>query len=202
MRAFLAVLPPASVIEDLDEFLHPRRLADGGGRGDWHWSRPHQMHLTLAFMGDLPEHDEEPLVQAGSRWAARQSPLELTLAGGGAFPDPGCAKVLWVGADSSAAQETLSRWSRELRDLSNHEGAQVDGMRFTAHVTVARSRVPRSAGRWVQALDGYRSVSFEVSEVALVQSHLGQGPGRSPRYVVHHRFTLGAEREAQPRTMP
>jgi 2'-5' RNA ligase len=43
----------------------------------------------------------------------------------------------------------------------------------------------------VQALDAYDSPAFEVGAIVLVQSHLGEGPGRSPRYEVRHRFALG-----------
>ena len=37
---------------------------------------------------------------------------------------------------------------------------EVDGQRFTPHVTVARSTRRVSAGRWVQALDAYESAKF------------------------------------------
>ena len=190
VRAFLAVLPPEQILEDLDAYLQPRRDADGPGA--WRWTRVEQLHLTLAFMADLPDRCEDVLVEAAQAWAARQEPLPLHLSGAGAFPDPGRAKVLWVGVQPDAAAQELARWGRALRDLASHAGAQVDGMRFTPHVSVARSGRPQRAGRWVQALDAYRSAEFAVAEAALVVSHLGEGPRRTPRYEVRHRFPLGS----------
>jgi 2'-5' RNA ligase len=78
-----------------------------------------------------------------------------------------------------------------LRDLASHAGADVDGQRFTPHITVARSPRRVKAGRWVQSLDAYESPEFLVEEVALIRSHLGEGPGRSPRYEVRESLRLG-----------
>ncbi|GAA1157691.1 RNA 2',3'-cyclic phosphodiesterase [Ornithinicoccus hortensis] len=188
MRAFFAVLPPSSAHEDLVAHLQPRRDADTGR--DWRWTREEHLHLTLAFLPDLPDRAEDPLVESVSAWAARQEPAPLSLGGAGAFPDPGGAKVIWIGVDEGGAG-SLRAWSRSLRDHANHAGAEVDGQRFTPHVTVARSSRRRPAGRWVQALDAYRGPRFVVEEIVLIASHLGQGAGGSPRYEVRHRFPLG-----------
>lgn len=189
MRAFLAVLPPEPVIEDLDAFLQPRRASDEPG--GWRWTRPEQLHLTLAFFPHLPDRVLDPLVEAGQGWSAHRDPLRMRLGRAGAFPDPGRAKVMWVGVEPESGADELGRWSRVLRDLANHAGAEVDGTRFSPHVTVARSGPPRMAGRWVQALDSYRSPEFVVDELALVQSHLGEGPRRTPRYEVRAVLPLG-----------
>lgn len=189
MRAFFAVLPPTEVLEDLAAYLEPRRDADT--ERVWRWTRTQHLHLTLAFLADLPDWREEELIASGEEWAARQHPVRMSWGRAGAFPDPGAAKVMWVGVTGEDARQELVGWSRALRDQANHAGAEVDGQRFTPHVTVARSARRVSAGRWVQALDAYESPEFVVSEVALVQSHLGEGPGRSPRYEVRHTFTLG-----------
>lgn len=189
MRAFFAVLPPPEVHEDLLAHLAPRRDADTDR--DWRWTREEHLHLTLAFLPDLPEHTEDLLVGSVSSWADRQDPFRMSFGGAGAFPDPGAAKVMWIGVLEEDAGATLGAWSRALRDRANHAGAEVDGQRFTPHVTVARSGRRRSAGRWVQALDAYRGPRFDVDEVVLIASRLGQGAGGSPRYDVRHRFQVG-----------
>lgn len=175
---------------DLDAYLQPRRDADTDR--DWRWSRAEQLHLTLAFLADVPDWQEEPLAEALTAWAARHAGLRMSLGTAGAFPDPGGAKVLWVGVPEEAARRELTAWAGQLRGLASHHGADVDGTRFTPHVTVARSGRRRAAGRWVQALDAYRSEPFDVAELHLVQSHLGEGPGRRPRYEVRCSAPLAA----------
>ncbi|WP_109471165.1 RNA 2',3'-cyclic phosphodiesterase [Ornithinimicrobium cavernae] len=189
MRAFFAVLPPPDVLEHLAAHLEPRRDADTDRV--WRWTRTQHLHLTLAFLADLPEEREDELAEAAAGWAARQRPVRMQWGRAGAFPDPGGAKVMWIGVTDEEVGRELTAWSRALRDLSNHAGADVDGQRFTPHITVARSARRVSAGRWVQALDAYESPEFTVEDVALVRSHLGEGPGRSPRYEVRHEFRLG-----------
>jgi 2'-5' RNA ligase len=71
-----------------------------------------------------------------------------------------------------------------IRTACNGAGATPDGARFHAHVTLARFRRPTEATRWVRAFDAYEGPVWKAAEVALVESHLGEGRGRRPRYEV------------------
>lgn len=215
MRAFIAVVPPEGVIDQLTDFLEPRRDALAP-RGRWRWTRPEHLHLTLAFLPELDEWREEELVHAGMEWAARTSPLALQLAGAGAFPDPGAARVLWAGvretrdlrAEDEAGVQTdlggavatapgtagvgLATWAKGLRALASRSGSRVDGTRFSPHVTLARAvGRPGPAGHLVQALDTLVTSTWTADEVHLVRSFLGQGPGGTPRYETRHTWTVG-----------
>ena len=148
MRCFLAVIPPADVIAGIERFLEPRRTASQ--RSPWRWTRPGSYHVTLAFMADYPDQRTEELIQGLDAWAQRRAPLTMTVAGAGAFRSPERAKVLYLGVPGEAAAR-LGEWSQQLRALVTHHG-----------------------GRLVQALDTYVSAAFTVSEVALVESHLGE----------------------------
>ena len=57
--------------------------------------------------------------------------------------------------------------------------------------TVARIGRPFDVTRWVRVLNAYRGPTWTAGEVALVQSHLGEGPRRRPRYEVLETFALG-----------
>lgn len=191
MRAFVAVLPPTEVVEELMAFLEPRREALAA-RNAWRWTRPEHLHLTLAFLPELQEWREEGLIEDGERWAGRTPAQRLRLTGAGCFPDPGAARVLWAGVRQEDGEELLAGWAARLRALASRAGARVDGTRFSPHVTVARSvGRPHPAGHLLQALDTFTGGWWEVSQVALVRSHLGAGPRGTPRYEVRHRWDLG-----------
>lgn len=191
MRAFLAVVPPLEVVESVTTFLEPRRDALAG-EGRWRWTRDEHLHLTLAFLPELEEWREEELVALGEDWAQRHTPAEMSLAGAGAFPDPGHARVLWAAVEE-AAPGTLATWATGLRAVASRAGVQVDGTRFSPHLTLARSvGRPHPAGHLLQSLDTLRTPSWVADEVALVASWLGQGPGGTPRYEVRHTWELTA----------
>ena len=69
-------------------------------------------------------------------------------------------------------------------------GAPPGGERFRPHLTLARITPPIEATKWVRLLDAYRGPSWPVEEVALVESHLGEGPNRRPRHEVVATFSF------------
>ncbi len=185
---FVAVLPPAEVVDDLAAFLEPRQESDPGLR----WTAPEQWHVTLAFLPAVADRHLDDLVERLGRAAARRTPFPGTVAGGGAFPSPGRAKVVYAGVVTSEDGGTeLGRLSTGARAAATKAGTEVDGGRFHPHVTLARSGRPFEATRWLRVLDAYRGPTWQAEEMALVASHLGQGPRRRPRYEVVETFRLG-----------
>lgn len=194
-RVFCALRPPQEEVDRLDDFLDVRRDA-----GAFSWTDAGQFHLTLAFLPDVPEHHLDDLVEATAAAAARREPFDLCLGGGGAFPDPARAKVLWVGlrTDEHADRE-LAALAAGIRGSAAHTGAQVDGQRFRPHVTVARCGRPTPLDRWVRLLDGFSGAFWTVDEVEVVVSHLGVGPRRGARHEVLARLPVGGAKPIPPR---
>lgn len=192
MRAFLAVDLPEPVVAALEEHLAPRREALAPRR-EWRWTRPEHLHLTLAFLPELEEWREEELLEQAGAFLSRREPGDLRLAGAGAFPDPGAARVLWAGVEQGRPG-ALDDWAKGLRAVASHVGARVDGTRFSPHVTLARAvGRPRTAGHLLQALDTLRTPPWRADEVVLVASWLGQGPRGTPRHEVRHTWSVGTQ---------
>lgn len=177
---FVAVVPPEEVVEDLDDFLSVRRSA-----GEFRWTLAEQWHVTLAFAAHVPDRAFDPLCERLASLAGRMSPYDTRIGGGGAFPHPDAARVLFAGVSGSF--DGLARGARNALSTS---GVAVDGQRFHPHVTLARLGRPANVNRWVRLLDTYAGPDWPVSELALVESHLGEGPGRRPRYEVRATFPL------------
>lgn len=185
MRMFVAVVPPPGVTDDLDAFLAVRREAAA-----FRWTPAEHLHLTLAFMADVDEHRIDGLEDRLELAAHKRQPMTAALAGGGAFPNVGRAKVLWAGVDINDQVE-LDRLAAGCRAAATKAGAPVAGGHFRRHITVARMGRPVEASRWVHLLDAYRGPSWSVDEIALVASHLGEGPRRRPRHETVATFRLG-----------
>lgn len=178
---FVAFVPPAEVVEDLAEFLEPRFGADDRLR----WSDPVGWHLTLAFMAEVGERHRDRLEEALGEVAARHTAPWITLGGAGAFPSPYDARVLWLGAAGISPDLVAS-----VRGACVSAGVAVEGGSFTGHLTLARMRRPIEATRWLRVLDAWEPRRWEATDLCLVESHLGQGRGRRPRYELAARWPL------------
>lgn len=185
---FVAVVPPQDVVEDLSDFLEPRR--DCG----MPWIDPGQWHVTLAFMAAVPDRALDALVENLAAAAARRRPFAVALAGAGAFPDPARAKVLWLGlrrGEPASPGEGLDRLAVNVRAAATCAGAAVDGKVFRAHLSLARLKRPVEATRWLRVLDTFPGRSWQVDRFELVASHLAEGPRGRPRHERIAQFRLG-----------
>jgi RNA 2',3'-cyclic 3'-phosphodiesterase len=150
-RAFLAVVPPPAIIR----WTESLSLEDA----DMRWTRPAQRHLTVRFLGELTDVDRRNESFAESFRRMRQ--FSLSLGGGGAFPDPRRATVLWLG---------VRQGSDALTELATSLAAPGDRP-FRAHLTLARANEPRDLRQVIEALDAHgESEPWTVDEVVLFES--------------------------------
>jgi 2'-5' RNA ligase len=178
MRIFVAVVPSETALDDLAEFLDPRR--DAGP--DLRWTDPSLWHVTMAFMADVPAGVVDTMVDGVAQAVAPRAPIPLRIKGGGAFPNPYEARVTWMGVDGAPeALDALAGAARAVRRACSHVGANPEGGPFTAHLTVARSRHPFEATRWLRVLDGYAGPTWTAEEVTVFASHQREGKSR-PHY--------------------
>ncbi len=180
-RLFVAVELPPDVRAAIDEVSKPWRAKLDG----FTWSLPENLHLTLAFLGQVDPDQLDEIRTRLATTAAAIAPFSTRLTHLGRFPLKARARVLWVGLDDADAR---------LTGLAAAVGESLDGLVeredrvFSAHVTIARAH--RSAGvpDEVIAVE-LLPVRVAVGEIALFRSHLGGGP---PRYEVLARWALGA----------
>lgn len=142
------------------------------------WVSPENMHLTLAFLGEVGERrvgEAEDLMYAATE--DFMEPLTLRAQGLGAFPDERNARVMWAGLDGDVPKlkELQARLVAELRGA----GFEVDAKRFRPHITLARFRWPQPIPERVSRLQEYGE--WRVTELQLIESHLRPS---GARYVV------------------
>lgn len=189
MRTFVALRPPPDAVEHLGEFLEPRRAAFDVG-----WTPPERWHLTLAFIDHVPERSVERFEEALAATARRRCPLSIRIEGGGVFPDPFAAKVLFaVPAMGDHCRHELGRLAAGVRTAATTSGLAIDGARFVPHLTLARSRRAMRAHRFLQVMETYSGPSWRAEEIELVASHLGEGRASGRRHEVLARFRLAGE---------
>lgn len=191
MRMFVAVVPPLSALEDLEEFVAPRQSGSAGS--GLRWTVPTQWHLTLAFMPDVRERSIDELTERLHRAAARRHAFDLWIGGAGSFPNAARAKVLWAGVDGDLAH--LSQLAVGCRAAANKAGAEVEGGPFHPHVTLARIGRPFDVSKWLRVFESYSGPVWHADHIELIHSHLGEGPRGKPRYEVVDEFPLAEPKD-------
>lgn len=188
-RLFVALDPPEPVRRRLAALALELRRAAGRHADEVRWVPPENVHLTLQFLGAVPE-ERVGAVEAAVRGAAAAArPLALELRGAGGFPNARRPRVLWAGlsGELGALEGLVAELGRRLAPL----GFTPESRPFSAHLTLGRARegrgAPGLAGALVHAAEA-GGAPWRVAEVALFESHLSP---RGPRYEVILRVPLG-----------
>lgn len=150
------------------------------------WVRPELMHLTLAFMGEVANH-QLAMVRQGLE-QVRFSPVQLRLGKLVAIPNFGHCRVLAVGLESG--DEALGLVAGSIRQQLARVGVSFDTKPFRSHLTVARLREPvaLSAERLKvceSAAPGLQACSWLADSFCLFESQLSS---QGPRYRLLHRY--------------
>ncbi|MFI9766972.1 RNA 2',3'-cyclic phosphodiesterase [Streptomyces sp. NPDC052415] len=187
MRLFAALLPPDDVSRELATEVD--RLRQLPGSDALRWTGRPGWHFTLAFYGEVDDDVVPELSERLARAAHRTRPFALALRGGGQF---GHGRVVWVGADGDLPVLRL------LADRAEAAGrkagvAMGEHRRYTAHLTVARSRAAVDPRPCLTALGAFTSRTWTVGELVLMRSELPASgvPGEQPRYEAVARLPLG-----------
>lgn len=183
-RLFTAVLPPPDAAAKLGDLLEPHQVR----WPDVRWTDPAGWHFTTAFMARVEPGQYLRLVDQLTDVAAATARFDLGLSGVGAFPAPAIARALWVGAEDPTEQ--LCVLSRNSRKAARRAGIRTADDDFFGHLTIARFSQPSDVRLQLSVLADLTVAPWPVTELLLVESLLGQGPGGRPRYVFVERFAL------------
>lgn len=190
MRAFIAVALTPGVRENIAGLQEQLK----GSRAGVKWVEPGNLHLTLRFLGDIPEDRLDHYYRAIGGGLAGHAPFNLTLSHLGTFPPRGKPRVLWVGVQQG--QEALRRLAAGISSsLGQARLLDEEGRRFSAHLTLGRVRSPGgldSLARLLEEKKDFYGGEMPVEEVRLVKSTL---TARGSVYRDLKRFYLTARQD-------
>jgi 2'-5' RNA ligase len=128
-RLFIAIDLP----EEIREELCCLRTPIPGGR----WVPESQIHLTLAFLGDVETSRVAELT--GRISALTAPPFRLCLDRLGCFPSRSRPRVLWVGV---RPEPLLTSLADRLREILRECTIPQEDRPFSPHITLARLKLP------------------------------------------------------------
>lgn len=166
IRSFVAVDIPSAMRDDIARIQ--RGLATEGLR----FVRPELVHVTLKFLGDVPEDRIDKIAEALR--GIKIAPFDARLKGMGAFPGKSI-RVVWIGLEGNfpGLYEAVER-------ALCHFGFERDDRGFSPHVTLARvgrpnSETSRQISSKISQMGDIDIGSFHVDRFLLKKSTLTRG---------------------------
>ena len=129
-RLFVAITLSDEIRKTVNQTLHEMKQC--GIKGNY--SPTANLHLTLAFIGEIREPEQVMEVLKTVSW----KPFKLSLDGLGCFGD-----ILWVGVKGN---QGLNNAARSIRDALSSAQIRVDAKKFEPHITLIR----KASGNWKQ----------------------------------------------------
>lgn len=149
------------------------------------WATPDQLHLTLHFIGDVPD----AVANAYKRILDTVSvpSFEMNIAGVGQFPPEDRPRVIWAGVDNTPELRALHF---AVGGALEEEGYERDERRYFPHITMMRFRQPPRRGRastWVNEHMDLHIDAIPVTEFVLFASILSP---EGSRYIPLKKYPL------------
>ncbi len=172
MRVFLALDIPGEVRERLAGLVARLRAAARA-----RWTRIDGLHVTLKFIGEIPEPKVEEIRGALSGLRTGKT-IEMSFRGVGFFPNERHPRVFWAGIE---ADNELAALAGEIERRLVPLGIPAESRPFHAHLTLARFDPRHGAsgtGTLVRALAELGPFEFgraSSREFYLYRSHLKRG---------------------------
>jgi RNA 2',3'-cyclic 3'-phosphodiesterase len=156
-RLFVAIDLPEStrqLLADLDPHIRGVR-----------WVDPVQMHLTLAFFGDVP--NEIDLALREKLRAIEFGAFFLPISGVGTFSAKGAPKIIWIGVRK--AHPHLFQIHKRVQESALATGLELELRPWHPHVTIARCRdvSAQSLRKFLQS-----NVKFDAGMIRVEAFHL------------------------------
>jgi 2'-5' RNA ligase len=151
IRTFICFEIPVPVKEQIVKLQNELKSLGRGVR----WVNPDGIHLTLKFLGDVPEKEIDKIAEAVKSSVKRFSPITIKIVNAGAFPDFKRPRVIWIGVEEPTGQlgEIHKVIEQELEKL----GYERENRKFSPHLTLGR----------VKSNDGIEKISNKLSNMEI-----------------------------------
>lgn len=152
-------------------------------RAGYKWVPDDNLHVTLNFVGDVPENEVADLCRDVKKQLEGTEQFTLTVQGIGAFPTTDEPRTIWLGVTEGA--EDLIAINDTIAQLLEAWRFPKDRNAFHPHITLGRLK---RGGRWNQALtdliashEKHDVGTCLVEEVVVNSSYLDKsGPTYTP----------------------
>jgi RNA 2',3'-cyclic 3'-phosphodiesterase len=135
IRSFIAVELPEGLKKELAELIAQLKK---NSPPVVRWVDPNSIHITLKFLGEIPEDSIDELALAIEESVQSVSPFKLEVSEVGAFPDLDRVQVIWVGVKGSL--DKIISLQKRIESNTEQLGFPREKRDFSPHLTLGRVR--------------------------------------------------------------
>lgn len=177
-RTFIAINLPENVKKDLLEYQE--KWPEIPAR----WSRKDNLHITLAFLGNISDEDLPDVCGISEDTAAKFSPFFITLKNIRYGPPKKPPRMIWAEGEESEELGKLQKYLENALSETPSNNFKSESRPFAPHITLARIRQwefnkinPEERIR----IDEEINFTFEVNSIEVMESVLKRG---GPEYTI------------------
>jgi len=160
MRCFIAIDIPDDVRADLADLQKELAGRVDVHRGDLKWVDSDDMHLTLKFLGEVPDDQVAQVCNVTKDVAAQHPAFDFAIKEVGTFGGRS-ARVLWVGAGLKSPE--LLQLQQDLEEQLAQAGWPKEGRQFSGHLTLCRIRNSKAGEKLAKLAEQYKD--FDLGTV-------------------------------------
>lgn len=180
MRCFFALELADAVRDRLLQVQERLRAWELEGR----WVHPLDLHITLLYLGEVPDHEIGFLEHAVDEYCRHLLPPDLHLPGLGAFAGKGQPRIVYA-----AVGDPLGWCADVHHDLADCLSDNVEP-HYRQHITLLRPDQGWQDGRWPAIFEGYGQADWGPCVVEALTLFISpDGARRGPRYEALRRWT-------------
>jgi 2'-5' RNA ligase len=168
MRTFIAVELPENIKKKIEEVQAPLKRTNTFVS----WVKPGNIHVTLKFLGEVPEERIEEIFGATEKALEEAGRFTMSLKGMGGFPNLKRPRVIWIGTGSGG--EELSFLAKRIEEETEKIGFPKEKRSFSPHFTIGRVKSPKNIEQLAARVESsdFQTEEVEVAEVVVMKSQL------------------------------
>ena len=173
MRVFIAATLDKKIQDNIRDFQTKMKLETVRYKRQINWIFPDECHITLAFIGEVPDDDIPNICDVVDTVVAKAAPFRIKAEGVRAFGRT--PRVIWAAIKDGA--EPLGELHTKLTEALEPAGFYKEKLRFSPHITLARITDPK-AGKYMKdiavTLNSYPFGVMALRSIDLYKSVLGK----------------------------
>jgi len=191
MRTFIAVDLSEEVRRSVAEVISRLRERITNVR----WSAPENVHITLRFLGEVPEGELPKVLEAARAAASASEPFVLQAGGASGFGGKN-PRVLFLEVEGEVS--LLKKLQERLEDELDQRGFGREGRAFAPHLTLGRRKGGPLPADWAD-FKVPEPRDWEVEQLVVYASKLTR---EGPIYTALARFDLTCQGKGTGARMP